>query len=134
MSRHQLQPTCAATAMCAKVLRLASAASHAATLPLNSWLATASLGLFHSTSTGSGTAPNCLTILSRNSVGSFAFGTRSAMVSSLDVYLFGHEDTARPANVTTTPTAHRPSAGTGRQSLAHLPQTSTSSNSVPSSA
>jgi hypothetical protein len=28
MSRHQLQPTCAATAICANVLRLWSAASH----------------------------------------------------------------------------------------------------------
>src|SRR5580692_4975824 len=84
MSRHQLQPTCDATAMCAKDLRLSSTASHAPTLPPNSILARATWGLCHTTSTGSGTAPNCLIMLSLISVGSSAFGTRSAMVSSSD--------------------------------------------------
>ena len=87
MSRHQLQPTCAATAMCANDLRLSSAASHSPTLPPNSRAASATFGLCQVTSTGSGTAPNCVIMLSLSSVGSSALGTRSAMVSSLSVCL-----------------------------------------------
>src|SRR5919199_4376400 len=101
MSRHQLQPTCAATAMCAKVLRLSSAAFHAATLAPNSSAACATAGLCHVTSTGSATAPNCLIMLSRISAGSSAFGTRSVvMVSSLDLLLVRHEDTVERTDVT----------------------------------
>src|SRR6266542_2688470 len=101
MSRHQLQPTCAATAMCANDLRLASAASHAPTLAPNSRPAWATSGVCHSTSTGSGTAPSCLIMLSLSSVGSSAFGTRSAMGVLLGCLPVRHEDTAEPANVTT---------------------------------
>src|SRR5881392_4023286 len=100
MSRHQPQPTCAATAICANVLRLASAASHAPTFAPNSSAAWATLGLCHSTSTGSATAPNCLIMLSLTSGVSSAFETRNAMVSSLDVLLVRHEDTDGLANVT----------------------------------
>src|ERR1017187_417372 len=89
MSRHQLQPTCAATAMCANVLRLASTASQVATLAAYSWLDRATLGLLYDTSTGSGTAPSCSIMFSLSSGGSSAFGTRSAMVSSLHVCLLG---------------------------------------------
>src|SRR5205814_7237118 len=100
MSRHQLQPTCAATAMCAKVFRLSSAASHAAILAPNSSAAWATLGLCHVTSTGSATAPNCLIMRSRSSLGISAFDTRNiVMVSYLDVLLVRHEDTAERANV-----------------------------------
>src|SRR5690348_8097580 len=82
MSRHQLQPTCDATAMCANDLRLASAALHAPTLPPNSRLSWVTSGLCYSTSTFSGTAPSCLTMFSLSSLGSSAFGMRSAMMSS----------------------------------------------------
>src|SRR6266851_1346472 len=101
MSRHQLQPTCAATAMCAKVLRLSSAASHAPTLAPNSRPAWATSGLCQSTSTGSGTTPSCFIMLSLSSGVSSAFGTRSAMVSSYGRLRFCHEDTTEPADVTT---------------------------------
>src|SRR5215468_2227815 len=101
MSRHQLQPTCAATAMCANVLRLSSAASHAPALPPHSRLAWATLGLCHVTSTGSGTVPNRLIMLSLSWVGSSAFGMRSTVVSSFGRLPVQHEDTAEPANVTT---------------------------------
>src|SRR5580692_7460787 len=75
--------------MCANVLRLESTASQLATPAENSWLDLATLGLLYDTSTGSGTAPSCLIIFSQSSAGSSALGTRSAMVSSLDVCLFG---------------------------------------------
>src|ERR1700741_4232060 len=102
MSRHQLQPTCAATAICANVLRLSSAASHAAILAPNSSAAWATLGLCHVTSTGSATAPNCLIMLSRSSLGISAFDTRNVvMVSSRTFCVVRHEDTADGANVTT---------------------------------
>src|ERR1700751_5970615 len=91
--------------MCANVLRLASAASHVPTPAESSWLDMATLGLLYVTSTGSGTAPSCLIMFSLSSAGSCAFGTRSAMVSSLDGCLFGHEDAARPAHVTATAAA-----------------------------
>src|ERR1700739_1719312 len=84
---HQREPTWPATAMCANVLRLASAASHLATSAENTWLNMATLGLLYITSTGSGTTPSCLIMLSLSSAGSSTFGTRSAMVSSLDVCL-----------------------------------------------
>jgi hypothetical protein len=75
--------------MCANVLRLASTASQVATLAENSWLDMATLGLLYDTSTGSGTAPSCLIMFSLSSGGSSAFGTRSTMVPSLNVCLFG---------------------------------------------
>ena len=56
--------------MCANVFRLASTASHVAMLAENSWLDRATLGLLYVTSTGSGTAPSCLIMLSRSSAGS----------------------------------------------------------------
>jgi len=87
--------------MCANTFRLPSTASHAPTLPLNSRLDSATPGLFHITSTGSGTAPNRMTIFSLSSLGSSAFGTRTAMVSSIIcMCLYRHEDTARSAPVT----------------------------------
>src|SRR5437868_12771889 len=97
MSRHQLQPTCAATAMCAKVLRLSSAASHVAILAPSSSAAWATLGLCHVSSTGSATAPNCLIMLSRSSLGISAFEIRSVIRCPPCVW---HEDTAATRNVT----------------------------------
>src|SRR5262249_21238128 len=64
-------------------------------------LAKATLGLCHSTSTGSGTPPSCLIMLSLRSVVSSAFGTRSAMGVLLRRLPVRHEDTAEPSNVTT---------------------------------
>src|SRR6202042_2492088 len=75
--------------MCANDLRLSAAASHSPTLPPISMDAWATLGLCHATSTGSGTAPICLIMLSLSSAVSSAFGTRSTMVFSLPVCLFG---------------------------------------------
>src|SRR5580700_7459181 len=89
MSRHQEQPTWAATAICANDLRLSSAASHSLTWPPICRDASATLGLCHATSTGSGTAPSCLIMLSLSPAVSSAFGTRSAMVFSLPACLFG---------------------------------------------
>jgi hypothetical protein len=82
--------------MCANVFRLASAASHVAALAASSWLDMATLGLLYVTSSGSGTAPSCLIMFSLSSAGSSAFGMRSAMVSSLDVCLFGMKTPTGP--------------------------------------
>src|SRR5262249_25144306 len=93
MSRHQLQPTCAATAMCANDLRLSSAASHSFTLPPNSRLAFVTLGLCQVTSIGSGAAPNCLVMLPWSALGSSAFGTRRTIGVHLRHLPVRHEDT-----------------------------------------
>src|SRR5690349_4121606 len=122
MSRHQLQPTWAATAMCAKLLRFASTASHRATCAEWYWLASASFGLFHSTSTGSGTAPSCSVRAVRSSAGNSAFGTRSVIVFSRYVGGFvpcRHEDTACRGDVTSGAAGASPSGPARAEPLLH---------------
>src|SRR5437762_11550779 len=83
--------------MCANVLTLSSVASHVAILAPNSSAAWATAGLCHVTSTGSATAPNCLIMLSRSSLGISAFEIRSVMRCPPCVW---YEDTAALWNVT----------------------------------
>src|SRR5712671_676685 len=101
MSRHQLQPTCAATDMWAKVLRLASAASYAPTFAPNSSPAWATLGLCHRTSTGLGHGTELLDHGFAHLGGDLCFGNAQRHGVLPGGVLVRHEDTAERRNVTT---------------------------------